>query len=146
MGLWKSSAGFDGDPRRLISALTDVETIRRWAPVPFNVDGSGAVLQVGDDLEVSGGLLNCRVHFDVHVDRADLQGLSLRARGAFDIDVHYRIDMDAGRVDATVRTAAKGPLPRLLASAANALLSAGVLDRVLAAIVCAAGEAEYELA
>jgi hypothetical protein len=122
---------FDGDPRHLVAVLTELDAIERWAPVPFDLLGARERLNEGDDLVVEGSLLGRKVHFRIEIDRADQTGLSLRASGAFDIDVDYRIDLDAASVSARIETRARKPLARLLAGAANAMLGAGALEHVL---------------
>jgi hypothetical protein len=135
MGAWSSSAAFDGDPQQLLGVLTEIDSIERWSPVPFRLANGEQRLRAGQRVTVEGGLLGRSVSFDVAVNRADERGLSLRARGAFEIDVDYRIDRDAGTLAASVQTRGRGPLARVLSSAANAMLSAGALERVLRQVV-----------
>jgi hypothetical protein len=135
MGTYNSTATFDGDPRHLLSVLTELDAIERWAPVPFDLLGGRDRLNKGDELVVEGGLLGRKVRFRVEVDRADQTGLSLRASGAFEIDVDYRIDSDAAKVSARIETRARKPLARLLAGAANAMLGAGALEHVLRRVI-----------
>lgn len=87
-------------------------------------------------MSVEGGLLGRNIRFDVDIDRADDAGLTLRATGPFEIDVDYAIDVGSARVE----TRGGRPLGRLLASAANAMLSAGALERVLRRVVREADE------
>jgi hypothetical protein len=135
MGAWSSSAAFDGDPQRLLRVLTEIDSIERWSPVPFRLADGADRLRAGQRLVVEGVVLGRSVSFDVEVDQADERGLSLRASGAFEIDVDYRIDRAAGTVSASVGTRGRGALARVLASAANAMLSAGALERVLRRVI-----------
>ena len=135
MSTFESTRTFNGDPEQMIATLTEIDAIVRWTPVPFQIADAGARLRAGDRVRVSGGLLGRTVRFDVDVDRADETGLSLRASGPFEINVDYRIDRERGHLSARVRTRARRPLGQVLASAANAMLSAGVLDRVLAQLI-----------
>lgn len=135
MGAWSSSAPFDGDPRRLLGVLTEIESIERWSPVPFRLAAGEGRLRVGQRVTVEGVLLGRSIRFDVEVDRADERGLSLRARGAFEMNVDYRINAAAGTVSASVQTRGRGPLSGVVASVANAMLSAGALERVLRRVV-----------
>lgn len=135
MGAWRSSAAYGGDPQQLMEVLTEVEAIERWSPVPFRLATDADRLRAGQQLTVEGAVLGRSVRFDVEVDRADERGLSLRASGAFEIDVDYRINPVAGTVSASVEKRGRGALARVLAPAANAMLSAGALERVLRRVV-----------
>jgi hypothetical protein len=146
MGTWTSTAVYEGDPKQIIDLLTDIEAIESWSPVPFRIaDGPGR-LRSGDEISVEGALLGRSLSFHIDVDQANQDGLSLRARGAFEIDVDYTIDPSAARVSARVETRAGKPWGRVLASAASALLSAGTLDRCLRRIVAEATLATASLA
>jgi hypothetical protein len=141
MSTFETTQNFDGDAEQLMLALTEIDAIERWTPVPFEVDeGGNARLRAGEQLQVHGGLLGKRVSFEIAVDRADETGLSLRASGPFEIDVDYNIDAERGQVRARVETRARRLPGQLLASAANALLTAGALDRVLRQLVREVGE------
>jgi hypothetical protein len=140
MGTFNSTARFDGDPEELLALLTEIEEISRWSPVPFQLAGGERRLRAGDEVFVEGGLLGRNVRFRVLVDQADERGISLRASGAFEIDVDYVIDPAASRVSARVETRGGRTFGRVLVSAANAMLSAGALERVLGRLVREARE------
>jgi hypothetical protein len=135
MTAWTSNATFEGDPQQLLDALTEIEAIERWSPVPFRVEDEIASLRGGESIGVEGVLLGRGVHFQIDVAHADDTGISLRARGPFEIDVDYTIRPDSTKVEARVETRGRGAVGRLLASAANALLSAGVLDHTLRSVM-----------
>lgn len=141
MGTWTSSAVFQGDPRQLLAVLTEIESIERWSPVPFRVADGADCLRAGEQVAVEGALVGRAVRFRVDVDRADEAGISLRASGAFEIDVDYCIDREAASVVASVQARGRGALARILASVANAMLSAGALERVLDRVISEAAVA-----
>jgi hypothetical protein len=141
MGTWTSSATFEGDPQELMSLLTEVDAIETWSPVPFRVSDETTRLRAGERLEVEGALLGRGVRFRVDVARADEDGVSLRACGPFEIHVDYLIEASSRTVEARVETRGGGPMAKVLASAANALLAAGALDHALRRIVGAGNTA-----
>ena len=135
MGTWRSDATFEGEPRRLLAALTEVEAIEHWSPVRFHLDDGVQCLRAGEEVAVEGALLGRGVRFRVEVAQADEEGLSLHARGPFEIDVDYSIEPESCTVSARVATRGGGPKAKLLASAANAMLAAGALDHALRRLV-----------
>jgi hypothetical protein len=126
---------FDGDPQALVRVLTEIDSIESWSPVPFRLGDGVARLCAGDQLTVEGALVGRGVRFLVNVEQADDEGLRLCARGPFEIDVGYTFEPEHSNVAARVETRGGGAFTKLLASAANALLSAGALDRVLSNVV-----------
>jgi hypothetical protein len=138
MGTWTSSATFEGDPQNLVALLTEVDEIATWSPVPFRISDGADALRTGEQVEVKGALLGRGIRFRVDVDQADDQGISLRAKGPFEIDVDYRIEAASSTVQARVETRGSGPLAKALAAAANAMLAAGALDCALGRIVARA--------
>jgi hypothetical protein len=135
MGVWASSTKFEGDPRELAASLTRVEAIERWSPIPFKLGSHLDTLRTGEQVDVEGSLLGRGVRFSVDIRRADDHGLSLLARGPFEIGVDYAIEPASSTVSARVVTKGGGPRAKLLASAANAMLAAGALDHALRRIV-----------
>jgi len=134
MGTWMSEVTFDGDPHQLMTALTDVDWIGSWSPVPFRFVRPVYCLRAGDEVAVEATLLGRSVRFDVHVARADDTGVSLHGRGPFEIDVEYTIEPGSSSVAARVETRCKGGLAQILASVANSMLNAGALDDALGRI------------
>lgn len=135
MGTWTSSATFEGDPRSLVSLLTEVDAIETWSPVPFRLSDGADSLRAGERVEVEGALLGRGVRFRIDVDQADERGISLRAKGPFEIDVDYTIEAASSTVQARVETRGGGLAAKVLASAANAMLAAGALDHALGRVV-----------
>ena len=114
----------------VLDALTDPAACRRWAPVPFDVDGDVDRLRAGTRTRVSGRLAGRRVGFDVEVHEADHNRLRLSARGPVRMDVAY--DLAPGEISASVSVhSGDGLLGRLLAEAANGLMRAGALDQAV---------------
>lgn len=141
MATWISTTSFDEDPQQLGIALTEVDAIERWSPVPFRIaEERPRQLCAGAQIAVEGVLVGRGVRFDVAVERAGANGLSLRAYGPIEIDIEYIIDRDVGRLTGRVDTRGSGLLARLLLAATNALLSAGALDHALHRIVREAHE------
>jgi hypothetical protein len=119
----------------VLAALTDPEAIRRWSPVAFELDGSGAQrLRAGSRTGVSGRLAGVGTRFDVEVLAADEQGLRLRAEGPVKLDVEYAIaqlERSAEVRAQVVVEAGAGLGGRILSRAVDGLLAAGVLDSAL---------------
>lgn len=135
MGTWTSTATFEGDPQSLVTLLTEVDAIETWSPVPFRLSDGAESLRAGERVEVEGALLGRGVRFRIDVAQADERGVSLRAKGPFEIDVDYSIEAASSTVRARVETRGGGPMAKVLASAANAMLAAGALDCALGRIV-----------
>ncbi len=135
MSTFESTRPFDCDPQQLIAALTEIDAIERWTPVPFHIADGADRLRAGDRVRVDGGLLGRTVRFDVQVHTANASGLSLRASGPFEIAVDYCIDSERRRLRARIQTRARRPLGQVLASAANAILGAGALEQALARLI-----------
>jgi hypothetical protein len=134
MKTWTATATAAAPPAAVLAVLTDPEACTRWAPVPFDVE-DGRPLLAGSSARVSGRLAGRRVGFDVAVQKADESGLALSASGPVGLDVDYRLaPHDAGaEVHARISVRpSRGLAGRLLAEAANALLSAGALENALA--------------
>ena len=128
------------DPAVVLDLLTDTDACRRWAPVPFEVDGSAAGrLQAGSRVRVSGSLVGKRVGFDVEVHEAGDGRLALSAHGPVAMDVAYEAKPAKGgsEVCASISVRSGGGLfGRMFESATAALLQAGALgaavDRIAA--------------
>jgi Polyketide cyclase / dehydrase and lipid transport len=138
-------------PDQVLSVLTDPDSIRDWAPIPFEVDDlDGYRLEAGTYARVSGGIAGLRMGFDVEVHVADEEGLELTAHGPIGIDVRYELQpADCGtEVCACVSLNGGGGITgRLVAKATEALLAAGALDGAAGRIARAAeNEPAYALA
>jgi hypothetical protein len=71
MRTWTTRKHVAADPAVVLDLLTDTDACRRWAPVPFELDGPAAGrLQAGTRVRVSGSLVGRRVGFDVEVHEA----------------------------------------------------------------------------
>jgi hypothetical protein len=129
-------------PEQLLQVLTDPGEIRRWSPIPFEVENlDGARLEAGSVARVSGSLAGCRVGFDVEVHAADADGLQLTAEGPISIDVLYQLEPVGGGSEVTATVGLRsgsGLTGRLLAKAAGALLRGGALDAAARRIARAA--------
>jgi hypothetical protein len=129
---WTSTARANATPDQLLEVLTHPEEIRRWSPVDFDLDDlDGRRLAAGTRGRVTGKLAGVRVGFDVEVHVADEARLELSAQGPIGLDVRYELTVDdaGAEVSASVSMRPSGGLTgRLVANAAAALLSAGVLD------------------
>lgn len=114
----------------VLDALTDPAACRRWAPVPFDVEGDLDRLRAGTRTRVSGNLAGRRIGFDVEVHEADHNGLRLSARGPVHMDVAY--ELAPGEISASVSVhSGGGLLGRVLAEATNGLLKAGALSQAV---------------
>jgi hypothetical protein len=132
MSTWTTQTTVTGLPDEVLDLLTEPDSIRRWAPIPFEVeDLDGERLSAGSVARVRGGLAGRNVSFDVEVFEADDGRLSLVATGPITLDVEYLVSAaPAGsEVQASVSVSGgKGLVGRVLARATDALLAAGALD------------------
>lgn len=114
----------------VLDALTDPAACRRWAPVPFDLEGDVDRLRAGTRARVSGSLAGRRVGFDVEVHEAGYDALRLSARGPVVMDVAD--DLAPGEISASVSVhSGRGLLGRRLAEATNGLLNAGALSQAV---------------
>ena len=127
---------------QVMRVLTDPAEIRGWSPLPFDVsDLDGGALATGSEARVSGCLAGLSVGFDVTVHAADADGLRLTADGPVSFDVAYALrPSDAGsEMSATLRLdRSRGLTSRLIGKAAEAMLSAGALERATSRIATSA--------
>lgn len=138
MSTWTAQATVRSRPEDVLGTLIDPDSIRRWAPVDFEIDAlDGECLQVGGHVRLVVWLAGVRARFDVDVIRADGERLSLIAAGPIDLDVDYRLsptdegsDMSAS---VSVRRGA-GLGGRVLARATDALLAGGALQAAVSGI------------
>ena len=132
MNRWTSRAQANATPEQLLEVLTHPEQIRRWSPVDFDVDElESRRLLTGSRATVTGKVAGVPVSFDVRVHAADPERLELSAEGPIGLDVRYDLAPgDAGaKMTASVRVRSVGGLTgRVVAKAAQTLLSAGALD------------------
>ena len=93
MRTWTADAITTGHPAEVLDVLTDPDAISRWAPIPFEVEGldSRAPRRPVPGRACVGKLAGFGVAFDVEVNEADEQGLSLVADGPIGIDVDYQL-------------------------------------------------------
>ncbi len=126
-------------PEAVLDVLTDPDACRRWAPMPFDVDGlSDDRLRAGTRARVTGKLAGMRVGFDVDVREAHDRRLELSATGPVGFDVAYDIDRrdDGSAVHASISVRpGRGLQGRLMAQATEALLQAGALQAAMGRIV-----------
>jgi hypothetical protein len=137
MSVWSTHTNVSGTPDDVIAVLSDPESIRRWSPIDFTVDGiDGERLEAGTHARVSGRLAGRGASFDVEVEQAGDGRFALTASGPIELGVEYEAfaDGDGTEVWATVEVRGGGLLGRLLAQATDALLAAGALDRALGRI------------
>ena len=147
---WNTHTIIAADPADVVDVLTCVDAIHGWSPVDFKLDDMDEHrLHGGTHARVVGRLAGFGVGFDVEVLEANRERLALLARGPVELDVQYLVERaEAGssvQAEVSVRSAG-GPGGRLVASAVNTLLAAGVLDRALARIGAEAESASAELA
>jgi uncharacterized protein YndB with AHSA1/START domain len=132
---WSARRNICADVDEVLDALTDPETIARWAPVSFEVDGlAGGRLRPGSREVVSGSIAGIRTTFEVEVHRADTERLELVADGPIVLDVSYRFSAhDHGvLVEAAVELRRqRGMAAQVLRGAVGALLGAGALGSAL---------------
>jgi len=133
MANYKTKIETKASSEQLMRVLTDPAEIRGWSPLPFEVnDLDGETLAAGSEARVSGSLAAMSVGFDVTVHAADSDGLRLTADGPVSFDVAYVVrPSDAGsEMSACVSLARpRGITSRLIGKAAEAMLSAGALER-----------------
>lgn len=130
MRTWTARTTTVAGTDEVLDALTDPAACRRWAPVPFHVEGDVERLRPGTRTRVSGSLAGRRVGFDIEVHEADHNRLRLSARGPVHMDVAY--DLAPGEISASVSVhSGSGLFGRLLSEATNGLLKAGALSQSL---------------
>ena len=118
---------------QVMRVLTDPAEIRGWSPLPFEVnDLDGETLAAGSEARVSGSLAGLSVGFDVTVHAAGADCLRLTADGPVSFDVAYELrpSKAGSEMSATVSLARpRGLTSRLIGKAAEAMLSAGALEK-----------------
>jgi hypothetical protein len=137
MKTWTTHTTVAGPPHEVLQLLTEPDAIARWAPISFEVtDLPGHRLRTGTRARIAGGLAGRRLEFDVDVQEAANGRLALRATGPIEIDVEYVATPVASGSDlrASVRVNGRGLAGRLLATATDALLSAGALSTAVRGI------------
>lgn len=150
MRTWTADAITTGHPAQVLDVLTDPDAIIRWAPIPFEVEGLRTDrLEPGTRARVVGKLAGFGVAFDVEVNEADEQGLSLVADGPIGINVDYELRPHASgsavRANVSVRPGS-GLRGRLLAQATEALLAGGALAQAVGRIARDVNSGAPELA
>jgi hypothetical protein len=110
MTTWTARTSVSGDPDEILELPTELDGIRSWAPIPFEVTAlPGDRLEAGSAACVRGGLAGRSVSFDVEYD--------VRPAAA------------GSEVEASVAvSAARGLVGRLLGRATDAMLAAGALS------------------
>ena len=139
MKTWTATKRIDAEPDAVLGVLTDTDAVRRWSPVPFDLDDDADRLIAGARMRVSGQLVGKRVGFDVEVHEAGDGRLALTARGPVAFDVAYEAKPFRGgsEVCASISLRSGGGLfGRVAEQATAALLHAGALgvavDRIAA--------------
>jgi hypothetical protein len=139
MKTWTATKRIDAEPDAVLGVLTDTDAVRRWSPVPFDLDDDAERLIAGARMRVSGQLVGKRVGFDVEVHEAGDGRLALTARGPVAFDVAYEAKPFRGgsEVCASISLRSGGGLfGRVAEQATAALLHAGALgvavDRIAA--------------
>ena len=139
MKTWTATKRIDAEPDAVLGVLTDTDAVRRWSPVPFDLDDDADRLIAGARMRVSGQLVGKRVGFDVEVHEAGDGRLALTARGPVAFDVAYEANPFRGgsEVCASISLRSGGGLfGRVAEQATAALLHAGALgvavDRIAA--------------
>jgi hypothetical protein len=150
MRTWTADAITTGHPAQVLDVLTDPHAISRWAPIPFEVEGLDSDrLEPGTRARVVGKLAGFGVAFDVEVNEAGEDGLSLVADGPIGIDVDYQLRPHATgsavRAAVSVRPGS-GLRGRLLAQATEALLAGGALAQAVGRIARDVNSGTPELA
>jgi carbon monoxide dehydrogenase subunit G len=129
---WTATTRANATPSEVLATLTDLEEIRRWSPVEFDLDElEGRRLAAGMRGRVTGKLAGVRVGFDVEVHAADEARLELSADGPVGLDVRYDLTVDDAGAELNARVSMRrggGLTGRLVANATAALLSAGALE------------------
>ena len=131
-------------PDAVLEVLTDPDAARRWAPVAFRLREGEDRLVGGSRVHVVGDFAGRSVGFDVNVIEASTERLALIAEGPVGFDVRYdvRPTPQGSEIDAELRLM-RGPglAGRLMESAGQSLLRAGLLDRTVRKIAAAAAMA-----
>ena len=142
MAQWTTRTQANASPEQLLEVLTDLDAIRLWSPIDFEVeDLVGSRLTAGDVTRVTGRVAGMRVGFDIEIHAADEDGIELSADGPIGIDVRYDLAPanSGSEVTATVGLRRAGGITgRLISQATAALLSAGALDGAARSIARAA--------
>jgi hypothetical protein len=133
--VWTASAEVRGDLDEVLGALTEADSIARWAPVTFEVDGlAGGRLRTGCRERVSGSIAGIGATFEVEVTQADRQRLELTAHGPVSLHIVYSMTQhdDVVAVDAQVAVQRqRGLTAQVLRAAVRAVLNAGALRTAL---------------
>jgi hypothetical protein len=150
MRTWTADALTTGRPAEVLDVLTDPDAISRWSPIPFDVEGLDRDrLTPGSRARVVGKLAGFGVAFDIEVNEADEDGLSLVADGPIGINVDYQLQPhttgSAVRAEVSVRPGS-GLRGRLLAQATEALLAGGALTQAMGRIARDVNEGVGEFA
>ncbi len=135
MKTWTTQTWVAGSPAQVLELLTEPGAIARWAPIPFEVlDLDGARLKAGSRARVSGALAGRRLEFDVEIQEAREERLSLVASGPVSIGAEYELASADGGSDvrASVSVKGSGLLGGVLARAVEAVLAAGALRASIA--------------
>ena len=142
MAQFTARTSVNATPEQVLEVLTDPDEIRRWSPIPFELEEfDGRRLDPGSVARVRGSLAGRRVGFDVEVHAADADGLELSAAGAITLDVRYVLERveDGSEVTASIALrAGSGLTGRLLTTATSALLRGGALELATGRIARAA--------
>jgi hypothetical protein len=150
MGTWEKTALIESDPEQVLERLTDPDAVADWSPIDFELEAIDTDrLASGTHATVASRLAGRRVGFEIEVFEAHGNRLSLRASGPVVLDVDYEIDTldDGADVTARIVTSSGGGLTgRVLSSAADALLAAGMLDRAIAQLKDQLEAGSYALA
>lgn len=130
MARWTAQTRVAGLPDDVLTLLTELDAISRWAPIAFDVvDWDGERLVAGDHVRVRGQLAGRSLEFEVDVADADDGRLVLSAIGPIRLDVEYKaLALDSGsEVRASITVSGRGLTGRVLARATDALLASGAL-------------------
>ncbi len=139
VGTWAAETRAAGLPDDVLVLLTEPDSIARWAPIDFDVDGTdGGRLEASDRLRVRGRLAGRCLEFEVDVAEADGGHLVLTAVGPMRLDVEYIATAvgNGSEVRASITVTGRGLTRRLLAQATDALLAAGALRAAVNRIAC----------
>ena len=131
-------------PDAVLEVLTDPDAARRWAPVAFRLREGEDRLVCGSRVHVVGDFAGRSVGFDVNVVEASTERLALIAEGPVSFDVRYdvRATPEGSEIDARIELRRRpGLIGRLLDSAGQSLLRAGLLDQTVRKIAAAAAAA-----
>jgi Polyketide cyclase / dehydrase and lipid transport len=130
MARWMAQTRVAGLPDDVLTLLTELDAISRWAPIAFDVvDWEGERLAAGEHVRVRGRLAGQSLEFEVDVAEADDGRLVLTAIGPIRLDVeYYALALDSGSVvRASIDVSGRGFTGRVLARATDALLASGAL-------------------